>query len=167
MRAQRSTMASNYCSQFRNRYCGWWSYKAACIIHKHKSNDVDGNWLVGRVRALPYRRRIIRRPYGITRCTRVAGIPDFSDVPMLTPPWSAIVYATLISPLMRPGYSRGPLSDTFPANHGNYFRACKCQRKGESSYASGTIPPDDKNEHAWLRTHRFHFALTEMFASPL
>lgn len=30
--------------------------------------------------------------------------------------------------------------------------ACKCQRKGESSYASGTIPPDDKNEHAWLRT---------------
>lgn len=30
--------------------------------------------------------------------------------------------------------------------------ACKWQRKGESSYASGTIPPDDKNEHAWLRT---------------
>lgn len=52
--------------------------------------------------------------------------------------------------------------------------ACKWQRKGESSYASGTIPPDDKNEHAWLRTSvsipwsnaRIRFLSSRYFSFP-
>lgn len=64
-------------------------------------------------------------------------------------PLTAIVYAALISPLMRPGYSHGALIWYVSGESWELFPR---HAKGESSYASGTIPPDDKNEHAWLRT---------------
>lgn len=56
-----------------------------------------------------------------------------------------------------------PLSDMFPANHGNYFRTCKYQRKGELSCASGTISLCDKNDRAWLRIDFFIYYVYNIF----